>query len=464
MKEINFIGRRRIFGVLSLLLILASLAQIGINGVQRSVDFVGGTQLTVNFQSNEINIGQLRDTIATIDKKAGVYRNEVATGSSFTIKIKNPEVAEGQEGEASLLRFSQLEAAFASLGNDEQDTVNLIAALPAEALTDVLLRDDLLNIADTDEAKAQAYQQIAESMIRATEGQTTIAGLAKATGVDNPLALEQGLRLSFPALNRVTEDLLAATLKRHNPLNRPVEQSYNDLAEKLIGFRETSNDFITDWSALESGLNPENDPDMATVLSYLKSHFTLGSYVISSNETFSPSIAAELLNRAWEAILFALIAILIYISLRFTMGYAVASVAALVHDVIIALGAFSLVGAELSNPVVAAFLTIVGYSLNDTIVVFDRIRENIGESRSNDLASLINGSINQTLSRTLVTSMTTLFVVVVIFLGTNSTLRDFAFPLLIGIIVGTYSSIFVASPILLFWHRNIRPINARKDT
>ena len=124
----------------------------------------------------------------------------------------------------------------------------------------------------------------------------------------------------------------------------------------------------------------------------------------------------------------------------------------------IALGAFSLVGLELSNPVVAAFLTIVGYSLNDTIVVFDRIRDNLHSERKPDVAETLNRSINETLSRTLVTSLTTLLVVIVIYVGANVTLSDFAFPLLIGIIVGTYSSIFVASPCLLVWHNRFKSI------
>ena len=154
--------------------------------------------------------------------------------------------------------------------------------------------------------------------------------------------------------------------------------------------------------------------------------------------------------------LFALIGILIYISLRFQFRQAIASVVALLHDVVITLGVFSLSGKEFSLPIVAAVLTIIGYSLNDTIVVFDRIRENTRASRRAELSGLVNKSINQTLSRTLITSGTTLAAVLAfLFLG-GDVISDVAFALVIGIVAGTYSSIYVASPILLAWPETAR--------
>ena len=146
----------------------------------------------------------------------------------------------------------------------------------------------------------------------------------------------------------------------------------------------------------------------------------------------------------------ALLATLVYVSIRFKLDYALGAILALVHDVTITLGFFALFKQEFSLPVVAAFLTIVGYSLNDTIVVFDRIRENIKIMKSVPLEELINRSIVQTLSRTLLTSLTTLFVVVVLFFFGGVALKGFSFPLLVGIIVGTYSSIYIASPIFYF--------------
>jgi preprotein translocase subunit SecF len=176
---------------------------------------------------------------------------------------------------------------------------------------------------------------------------------------------------------------------------------------------------------------------------------------IRRTETVGPKIGEELKNRAWAAIVISLFGILIYISWRFEFRYAVGAIIALIHDIIITLGIFSITGKELSLVVVAAFLTIVGYSLNDTIVVFDRIRENFSMRRRESYEKMIDISINDSLSRTIITSLTTLMVVLFLFFFGGEVIHDFAFALLIGIVVGTYSSIFVASPVLVEWQNRI---------
>jgi preprotein translocase SecF subunit len=177
-------------------------------------------------------------------------------------------------------------------------------------------------------------------------------------------------------------------------------------------------------------------------------------------EQVGPKIGAELGKRAVLAIIFALVAILVYVAWRFQFRFAVAAVAALFHDVLVTLGIFSLTGKEISLAVVAAFLTIVGYSLNDTIVVFDRIREDLRKYHKDSYHGVLNASINETLSRTLMTSLTTLIVVLFLFFIGGEVLRDFSFALLIGVLVGTYSSMFVASPILVEWY-NKSPVRRR---
>jgi len=149
------------------------------------------------------------------------------------------------------------------------------------------------------------------------------------------------------------------------------------------------------------------------------------------------------------AIFWSLVFIILYIWWRFQFTYGIAAVVALFHDVLITLGVFSIAGREVSLAIVAALLTIVGYSLNDTIVVFDRIREDLKAYRRESYEAVINRSINETLSRTIITSATTLLVVLVLFIFGGPVIRDFSFALLIGIFVGTYSSIFIASPILI---------------
>ena len=148
---------------------------------------------------------------------------------------------------------------------------------------------------------------------------------------------------------------------------------------------------------------------------------------------------------------FAIVAILIYISWRFRLRYAIGAVAAILHDVIIALGVFAIFQVEVNLATIAAFLTIVGYSLNDTIVIYDRIRENLKVERRRSIFEIINHSVNQSLSRTLNTSITTFIPVIILFLFGGSVLRGFSLALLIGVIVGTYSSMYIANPILYAW-------------
>ncbi len=176
-------------------------------------------------------------------------------------------------------------------------------------------------------------------------------------------------------------------------------------------------------------------------------------YEVRKVDTVGPKIGNELRKAAVLAIFFALFLILIYIGFRFELIFSMGAIAALFHDVVITLGIFSLLGFELSLKEIAAFLTIVGYSLNDTIVVYDRIRENLKIMRSEDLGTIINKSINQCLSRTVVTSVTTFVVVTILLVFGGEVIKGFAFAMVIGVVIGTYSSIFVASPLVLEWQR-----------
>ena len=168
-----------------------------------------------------------------------------------------------------------------------------------------------------------------------------------------------------------------------------------------------------------------------------------------------PSVGRDLKWAALWSVLWSIIILLVYISWRFEFPFAVGAIAALVHDVLITLGVFAILSKEINLPTVAAFLTIIGYSLNDTIVVFDRIRENSQTLRGTDYITVINRSINQSLSRTVITSLTTLFVVLVIFILSSSgeEINTFALALIVGVLIGTYSSVFIASPILYLWNR-----------
>lgn len=192
----------------------------------------------------------------------------------------------------------------------------------------------------------------------------------------------------------------------------------------------------------------ENLDVLNRIESTLKSEF---SVIEISRRSIGQQVSRELSQKGWQAILLALVVILVYVSWRFRLRFAVGAVAAVLHDVILALGIFALFQVEFNLPTIAAFLTIVGYSLNDTIVIFDRIRENMKLNKKVSPFDTINISVNQSLARTLNTSFTTLIPVVILFLFGGSVLRGFSLALLIGVLVGTYSSMYIANPVLYAW-------------
>ena len=189
----------------------------------------------------------------------------------------------------------------------------------------------------------------------------------------------------------------------------------------------------------------------AMVKRSLSQKFNSDDIIVERVEMVGPKVGRDLREKALLSILYAIIGIVIYISWRFEFQYAIAAIIALIHDVLVTMGAFSILDKEFTLVIIAAFLTIIGYSLNDTIVVFDRIRENLRRKGKLSLSEIINSSINQTLSRTLLTSGTTLLVVLALFFFGGAIIHDFSFALLVGVFVGTYSSIFIASVFLVYW-------------
>ncbi|MEC8838589.1 MAG: protein translocase subunit SecF [Candidatus Neomarinimicrobiota bacterium] len=202
-------------------------------------------------------------------------------------------------------------------------------------------------------------------------------------------------------------------------------------------------------------IDQEPDNFAQRIISHLRNAFSskvLESDFILSIEKVGPKIGAELSNKAVLAIVSALALILFYISIRFEFNFALGAIAAIAHDVFVTLGIFSIMGYEISLPIIAAFLTIVGYSLNDTIVIFDRIRENTKSMKRLTYSEVIDKSINNSLSRTIVTSITTFIVVLILWLFGGEVINLFAFAMMVGIVVGTYSSIFIACPLVLRLH------------
>jgi len=210
------------------------------------------------------------------------------------------------------------------------------------------------------------------------------------------------------------------------------------------------NVFILRTLALER----DNDKVIAHIEGALVEEFGEENVLVERTDIVGPRISKDLLRTSYIVGVVAIALILFYITFRFRLRFGIAAIIALVHDVIVVMSFISFFGKEMDTFILAAILTIIGYSLNDTIVVFDRVRENLKSSKAyEDYEQTVNKSINQSLSRTVITSVTTLLVLVSLFIFGGNTLKNFAFALIVGVVVGTYSSMFIASALLVEWHR-----------
>ncbi len=224
------------------------------------------------------------------------------------------------------------------------------------------------------------------------------------------------------------------------------------IREALAGVKLFENASVTEFGSPEEVVIrfPSSSSDVGSDVGdkVAKELKDTGVFEIRRVDIVGPKVGGELREKGVMAMIMSILAILIYIAVRFEWRFAIASVIALIHDISITIGALVIFGVDINLDILAALLTLLGYSLNDTIIVFDRIREGIRETKAHDLFKVINESVSKTLSRTFLTSLTTFFVVLTLFLFGGEIIHGFGFTLLIGIIVGTYSSVFIASPML----------------
>ena len=373
--QIDFLGRRRAFIGLSLVLLAAGAASAALQGgLKFGIDFKGGTLVYVKF-SEEPDVDRIRGALTDQGLNVATLQPFADGGASHELKID-----------------LDLAGEFVETSGKEQVIGTLRAIYPVPAG-----------------------------------------------------------KLDF---NNAGADALGQRLMGNQALRDAGHSSQNlqGFAAQLVEWRD---------EAPRSGLVREpgefaTAPGIpATVAEALGSEVALGAFHISGVEVVGPKIGSELQWQAIKATLFALAGMLVYIAFRFEWIYGVAAVIAVFHDVFITIGFFSLFGREIELTVVAALLTLVGYSMNDTIVIFDRVRENRKTVRRSSLLELLNLSINQTLSRTVLTSGLTLVAVLCLFILGGEVLRGFSFALLVGVLVGTYSSIFIASPILLWGQQRL---------
>ncbi len=226
---------------------------------------------------------------------------------------------------------------------------------------------------------------------------------------------------------------------------------YRGVAEAVMAKRKALGLF-TSWDQISSAetLSP-------AAFQLLRARATIGGFAVLGTENVGPQVGSELRQQGLMAVVGAMIGMLIYIWIRFELRFGVGATVATLHDVAITLGLFAWAGYEFNLTTIAAFLTLIGYSVNDTVVTFDRVRENMRKSRSVDLLTVLNRSINQTLSRTLLTGGTTILVSLCLLFMGGDVIKGFAFVMTIGVIVGTYSSIYIASPFALLWENLFGP-------
>jgi preprotein translocase subunit SecF len=250
-------------------------------------------------------------------------------------------------------------------------------------------------------------------------------------------------------LNNIGYTSLQDYLLKADPLHLGTDApaQYGQIARAIVDFRDKTRGGVLNSVADVSAVAP------APVVQALQQDFFTSNFGVRNVEIVGPQVGAQLRKQAVLATLYSLLGMLLYLWFRFELIYGIAAVVACFHDTLITVGAFSLLNTEISLTVIAAILTLVGYSMNDTIVVFDRIRENIKLLRKDTLTEIVNKSINQTLSRTVLTSGLTFLTVLALFVFGGEVLHGFSLALVIGIIIGTYSSIFIAAPMLVAYQQ-----------
>ncbi|HMG36973.1 MAG TPA: protein translocase subunit SecF [Blastocatellia bacterium] len=461
--QINWIKAKKIFIGITVFLLLLGAISVQIRGFNLGVDFTGGTVMTARFKEPP-DVSRVRSVLgdAGIDTTKVTLQPVVSRPTELI--IHSPQLATGSESERrvdedkrTIIRALQR---LSASGEVAAGKVN-INSIDAGGIDAELRQVDPLGINTQYFAQAHPYRQVGDQIISFRD--------TKNKGFLNDMNWLAGLNLTVSNYdgfdqNKVKQVLmdrfyagkidlnLAGTSEIEDALSRlallgssVAGDYYTKAAQAIANYRRDRNGVINDISEIQT------QDVSADLLDKMKPYFMEGSFAIVSADVVGAVVGEDLRNRAIYVTLAALAGMLVYIAFRFEWIYGVAAVLAVFHDVMITLGIFSLFHWEISLTVVAALLTLVGYSMNDTIVIFDRIRENVRLRRRDPLAQIANDSINQTLSRTVIAAGLTFISVLSIVLFGGEVLRGFALALTIGIMIGTYSSIAVASPMMLWW-------------
>ncbi len=475
--KIDFLGKKVLFLLLSAVCMVSGLAYIVLvqGGLKYGIDFASGAEMQIKF-SKPTASAEIRRALAEVNlADSPVQTFGDAENNEFLIKIAwDNEDVEIRVTPKGLEKIGVASAGEKGNPAGDGEAAPEAGGKPADVKIDEKIDEKTAPKPEGEDAKDSPERKAAEKSEKsdssgeededkADEGKT--AAKKDAESSSKPpvqLAVEEALaRTGFGFAEAVSPILdghgvpsetvfHVAALFKKKEARRKIERIKAEL-EKTFGPGGALAKLIQ--GNVDEGVRGISQ---ALVNAYGKEKTAEGqkewAFEIRRSEKVDPFVARELQKKGFNAIYYSLAFIFIYIVFRFKeggVGFASGAVAALVHDVIFTVSVFSVAGKEFNLPVVAAILTIIGYSLNDTIVVFDRIRENLGRFRRMERTELFNRSINETLSRTLITSITTLFVVACLFVFGGAVIHDFAFALLVGILVGTYSSIYIASPVAL---------------
>ena len=461
--KIDWLNAKKFFiGITIFLLVMGAIA-VQFRGFNLGVDFTGGTLMTVRFKEQP-SLGQIRDALSAAHIDTTKVTLQPVTSRPNELIIHSPQLDTGSEAERRVDEDKRsIIGALQRLnpaGEIAAGKIN-INGVDAAGIEAELRQVDPLGIKAQYFPTEHPYRQVGDQIIGLRNGPNK--------GFLQDMAAVQGLTLEVRDLPNFDQNKVKAVildrfyagkidlnlagrseieeaLGRIDPLGVGAgSDTYAKAAQAISDYRRNSSGVITDISLIQT------QDVSAELLEKMKANFTEGNFAVISADVVGAVVGQDLRNRAIYVTLAALAGMLVYIAFRFEWIYGVAAVLAVFHDILITLGIFALFQWEISLTVIAALLTLVGYSMNDTIVIFDRIRENVRLRRRDSLAQIANDSINQTLSRTVITAGLTFISVVAIVLFGGEVLRGFALALTIGIIIGTYSSIAVASPMMLWW-------------
>lgn len=446
--NVNWLGLKRPFIFVSLALLLAGMMSVFIQGFNLGIDFAGGVLATVKFKGARPSESQIRDALG---------RQGIDTSKIIIQPISDP--LSGQQNQL-LIRLPLTPSA--SLGVGATPSVGESQAAPTQIpMTPSPGSGSSAGTTPADVAP-QPSKPPAEPEPSAVSPATLAAPEGGALGQEKRLIQAALQSFNDPAeaanktdLNTVGRERLRDELIEADPLGlvaasgqAVATSEYARYANLVVEYRDRQGGLINEIAQLKTvGELP------ARLIEALPAKFFAGSVSIVGFDEVRPQISAELQQRAIYVTLASFVGILLYMAFRFEWIYGVAAVVAVCHDLLVTLGVFSILQEEISLNVVAALLTLAGYSVNDTIVIFDRIRENLRLRRRDDLTVLVNDSINQTLSRTILVSGLTFLAVLMLLVFGGPVLRGLALALTIGIIVGSYSTLAIASPIMVWWQQ-----------